>query len=124
AVSSSSTESQDAGGDAPPVHTPKAEEDPVQASPAGANLEETDEAFQARLEQRQREHQALRASTPPQVVQIRPTPRQDLLGMVVIDGQTGKVLRTARLAHYRTEQVTLAAGERAYVVVLVGHDLE
>lgn len=79
------------------------------------------ERHMAELEQ---ERTTLRASTPAQLVKIRPEARQQLLGLVVMDDHDGgRVLRTSRMEHWRTEQIELQAGQSAHVVVLVGSTL-
>lgn len=127
AAASEQSDSSDPAGDGSPAAdgtagaSAEADQSGQADPPAGV---ESDEAFEERVAEHQRQREQLRAETPPQVVKIRPEARQQLLGMVVLDGWNGKVLRTSRLEHWRTEQVELRAGERAFVVVLVGNDLE
>lgn len=120
-------------------HPPAAAADPELAAPSNEGAEsatapagdpelaagaESDESFQARMAANIAAREKLRADTPAQVVSIKPQHKQQLLGMVVQDFFTGAVLRTARLEDWRTEQVSLQAGQHAHIVVLAGNDLE
>lgn len=100
----------------------------AQASPAPDPV--TDEQIQrqqakldAAIAQRRRDFEQERAETPVQVVKIRPDAKQQLLGLLVVDDRTREVLRAVRMVDWRTEQISLQAGQSAHIVVLVGDEL-
>lgn len=82
------------------------------------------ERLDAALAEQRAAAEKLRAETPPQLVRVRPGQGQELLGLVVRDTATGQVLATKRMKDWRTQEITLQAGQHAVILVLAGSDLE
>lgn len=124
---------QDAGApaEAAKSHDPQPDAAGQADKPAEEKLEEEDlqeKAIEAertqRIAEQRRNFEQLRADTPAQVVKIRAGDKQQLLGLLVVDDRTREVLRSVRMVDWRTEQLTLQAGQSAHIVVLVSDELE
>lgn len=83
-----------------------------------------DPEFEARMAQERAAFEKERAETPPQTVKLRPASGQKLLGFVVHEGRTGKVLRVARMEDWRTDEITLHLREVLVVHLLAGEGLD
>ncbi|HVJ23121.1 MAG TPA: hypothetical protein VM756_04210 [Burkholderiales bacterium] len=89
---------------------------------AKADATESEEAYHARVKAEREAFERMRAETPPQTVKLRPEAKQALLGVVVHFHDAPP--RCIRMEDWRTDQVTLKAGDRIVIVVLAGEDLD
>lgn len=116
-----------ASGSTPEVSSETSTSEPAAGQPTDAELEqylrEQERRHAEALAERRQNLEKQRAETPAQVVSIRPGPKQQLLGLFVSDDQTREILRTSRMQDWRTEELSLQAGQSAHVVVLVGDEL-